>query len=169
MFRSYSHVTISCILTIVLLQSLRVVPEDNNRSTVSSAQLGTPAEHTPALHDVLKSGEGPVNVASMINNRHPLESRVQNWERNQQESRMEMYRRTFGAAEPIKRSMELAIVDATEFRPLVLGVGASDCIHREILLNRDASVDWEDIYTGGLESGVVPKDFHSEMEKRMEI
>lgn len=148
---------------------MRVVPEDTNRSVVNSAELGTPAEHTPALHDVLKSGNGPVNVASMINNRHPLESRIQNWDRNQQDFKMEMYRRTFGAGEPIKRSMELAIVDATEFRPLVLGNGTTNCIHKEILLNKDSTVDWEDVYTGGLESGFVPKDFHSEMEKRMGI
>lgn len=59
---------------------------------------------------------------------------------------MEQYRRVFGSAEPIKREMDLQIVQSTDFVPSVLG-GSSN-VHRDILLNKDASVDWEDVYTG---------------------
>lgn len=119
------------------------------------------------MQDILKTQEGPLNLASKLNNRHPLEQRIANWEETQYQTRLETYRRVFGAGEPIKRTMELEIVDATDFKPQLLG--GSDSMHRDILLNNDASVDWEDVYRGGLESGNHVQDFHSEMEKKMGI
>lgn len=89
-----------------------------------------------------------MSIASQVNGRHPLEQRVQNWEQQQQALKMEQYRRLFGQAEPIRREMDLQIVSSTDFVPQVLG-GSSN-VHRDILLNKDASVDWEDIYTGEL-------------------
>lgn len=73
----------------------------------------------------------------------------------------------FGAGEPIKRTMELNVIDATDFKPQILG--GSDSLHKDILLNRDATVDWEDVYKGGFEAGHNVKDFHSEMEKQLGI
>ena len=106
-------------------------------------------------------------MASKINNRHPLEARISGWEQTQHETKLETYRRVFGSGEPIKRTMELEIVDATDYKPSVLG--GSDSMHRDILMNKDTSVDWEDIYHGGFEGGNQVKDFHSEMEKRMNM
>lgn len=117
------------------------------------------------MQDTLRAQEGPLNIASKLNNRHPLESRIQNWEKTQQDTRMETYRRVFGAGEPIRRTMELNIVEATDFKPLVLG--GSDTLHRDILLNRETTVDWEDIYKGGFEAGANVPDFHTEMEKKL--
>ena len=106
-----------------------------------------------------------MNIASKLNDRHPLETRIQNWETTQNATRLEMYRRVFGAGEPIKRTMELSVVDATDYKPALLG--GSDGLHRDILLNREATVDWEDVYRGGFESGNHVPDFHSEMETRL--
>lgn len=80
---------------------------------------------------------------------------------------MESYRRIFGAGEPIKRTMELKIIDDLEFRPSIMG--ASSDLHKDILLNKDASVDWEDVYKHDINDGYNAKDFHSEMEKKMGI
>lgn len=77
-----------------------------------------------------------------------------------------MYRRVYGAGEPIKRTMELNIIEATDFKPQILG--GSDGMHKDILLNREATVDWEDVYKGGFEAGET-KDFHTEMETRLGI
>lgn len=63
--------------------------------------------------------------------------------------------------------MELKIIEETDFKPQVLG-GSSD-IHKDILLNKDTSIDWEDVYTGGLESGNNVKDFHTDLEHKMGI
>ncbi|CAK7895040.1 proteasome maturation factor Ump1p [[Candida] anglica] len=148
--------------------SLRLIPENKQASSIQSTQYGVAAQHAPGLPDVLRSGEGPSNLASKINNRHPLEARIQNWEETQLETKFESYRRIFGAGEPIKRTMELELVEATDFKPQVLG--GSDSLHRDILLNKDTSIEWEDVYKGGLEGGNSNvQDFHSDMERKMNI
>lgn len=136
-------------------------------SSVSSTSHADASHSVPALPDTLKRQQGPLSIASQVNGRHPLESRLSNWEAAEQATKLEMYRRVFGAAEPIRRQMELGIVDATEYRPQLLG--GPDSMHRDILLNKEATVDWEDIYKGGLESGHEVSDFHSEMEKQLGI
>jgi len=109
---------------------------------------------------------------------------------------MEMLRRQFGIAEPIRRGMEVKIAAAGEWRPAVLG-GASG-VHRDILQGRDTEIGWEDVFTGkfwillgegirlwmyfwldaaqrremltpaGNELREVP-DFHTEMETKMKM
>jgi hypothetical protein len=59
---------------------------------------------------------------------------------------MEMLRRQFGVAEPIRRGMEIKIAAAGEWRPAVLG-GASG-VHRDILQGRDCEIGWEDVFVG---------------------
>ncbi len=54
----------------------------------------------------------------------------------------------FGAAAPIKRELELDIVKKTDFRPEILGNGAIPSPGQDILLNRETTVEWEDIYGG---------------------
>ncbi|ODV78025.1 proteasome maturation factor UMP1 [Suhomyces tanzawaensis NRRL Y-17324] len=146
--------------------SLKIIPENSQKSSISSTSYGEAAAHAPGLQDILRNQEGPLNLASKLNNRHPLEARIGNWEETQYDTRMETYRRVFGAGEPIRRAMELEIV-SSDFRPSILG--GPDSMHRDILLNKDASVDWEDVYTGGLESGANVKDFHTDMEKSVGI
>lgn len=119
------------------------------------------------MPDTLRLQQGPLSIASEVNGRHPLEARLCNWDDTQRATRMEIYRCVFGAAEPIRRTMELAIVDATDFRPELLG--GPDPMHRDILLNREATIDWEDIYRGGSESGRGVMDFHTEMERKLGI
>lgn len=80
---------------------------------------------------------------------------------------METYRRVFGAGEPIRRTMELSIMDAAEFKPQILG--GADGMHRDILLNREDTVDWEDVYKGGYEAGANVPDIHTEMERRVGV
>lgn len=71
---------------------------------------------------------------------------------------MNLLRRNFGLAEPLRRGMELHMVRTSDsFRPSVLGVPAR--VHEDILAGRDTSLSWEDIYAGqdglnlGLNSG----------------
>ncbi len=59
---------------------------------------------------------------------------------------MEMLRRQFGIAEPVRRGMEIKIASAGEWRPAVLG--GSSGVHRDILEGRDCEVGWEDVFTG---------------------
>lgn len=59
---------------------------------------------------------------------------------------MEMLRRQFGIAEPIRRGMELKIAKEGEWKPAVLG-GTSG-VHKDILEGRDCEIGWEDVFTG---------------------
>ena len=61
---------------------------------------------------------------------------------------MEMLRRQFGIAEPIRRGMELKIAAAGEWRPAVLGPSSS--VHKDILEGRDCEIGWEDVFVGKL-------------------
>ena len=59
---------------------------------------------------------------------------------------MEMLRRQFGIAEPVRRGMELKIAGAGEWRPAALG--GSSGVHKDILQGRDCEIGWEDVFTG---------------------
>ncbi|KAG0681030.1 20S proteasome maturation factor [Pichia californica] len=116
--------------------SLSIAPEAVHPSGIRNTDYAPSAPSAPGLVDTLRAG-GPVSIASKINNRHPIESRILNWEENTTKSKMETHRRIFGMADPIKREMELSIVQQSEFRPQILG-GSSN-IHSDILKNKDTT------------------------------
>lgn len=66
---------------------------------------------------------------------------------------MEMLRRQFGMAEPIRRGMEIKITKEGEWRPAVLG--GPNGVHRDVLEGRDCEIDWEDVFTGKLLSVAI--------------
>ncbi|ODQ64794.1 UMP1-domain-containing protein [Nadsonia fulvescens var. elongata DSM 6958] len=152
---------------LIVQQSLRFIPTSSAPSTVDSTSYGQGAPSISTLRDTLREGNGPASISSQLNNRHPLEARVAQWEETQLNMRLENYRRLFGAAEPIRRTMELEIVKNTEFVPSVLERKAASSVHSDILRNKECDVDWEDIYSGA-ESFKV-NDFHSELERKMNI
>jgi len=108
----------------------------------------------------LSLSDVPLPFSQTINDAHPLESRVASWKANEEQFKLKLLQRTQGAAEPIRRSMETAIVANSSFVPAVVG-GPSN-IHLDILKNQDASVDWEDVHR---DEGTY--DFHQELQKQM--
>lgn len=80
---------------------------------------------------------------------------------------MESLRRTFGIAEPVRRGMELKITRDGEWRPMALGGSTSASVHEDILKGKDASVDWEDVFTGEDQRAVV--GVHEEMERKLKM
>ncbi|KAK9477712.1 proteasome maturation factor UMP1 [Lipomyces japonicus] len=130
------------------------------------------------------TGRPPVPLAGKLNpasssssSAHPLETRLKQWEKTQFDLKLENLRRVFGTHEPVKRVMELEAISASApYVPDVLkradwagangAPGARLDVHAEILLGRDATVDWEDIYGGTDE---VSLDFHTELERKMHI
>ncbi|RVX70808.1 hypothetical protein B0A52_05459 [Exophiala mesophila] len=123
-------------------------------STTTSINLSAPS--APGLHDTLRAAHShEPTTATTITSSHPLESRLQNWTRTQERTQMNLMRRNFGLAEPLRRGMELKMVrDADSFRPSVLG--APSRLHDDILTGRDTAMDWEDVYAGqdGLKMGL---------------
>lgn len=80
---------------------------------------------------------------------------------------MESLRRTFGVAEPVRRGMELKITRDGEWRPMALGGGARANVHEDILQGRDASIEWEDVFTGEEQRAAV--GVHEEMERKLKM
>lgn len=79
---------------------------------------------------------------------------------------MEMLRRTYGMAEPIRQGMELKIVRDGEWRPAALG-GGLPSVHDDILTGRDDMISWEDVYTGDETAPVA--GMHDEMERKLKM
>ncbi|KAK3073677.1 hypothetical protein LTR53_004541 [Teratosphaeriaceae sp. CCFEE 6253] len=152
--------------------SLRIVPSAPHPTSLPTTS-GAPS--APGVHDTLRSNlhlsapppktaaAGPTQDQSF----HPLASRLSNWRAQQQTLKHELLRRQFGIAEPVRRSMEMAIVSAGEWRPAELGLGMGAGVHGDILAGRDCEIDWEDVYPGGFEvGGEGVGGFHGEMERR---
>ncbi|KAH7414321.1 proteasome maturation factor UMP1-domain-containing protein [Phaeosphaeria sp. MPI-PUGE-AT-0046c] len=151
--------------------SLRIVPQ---KAHASQTQLETSAPSAPGVHDALRSRLGHTSVVSTgpssnkpvaLQSAHPLEARLVQWRETQDRVKMEMLRRQFGIAEPVRRGMELKITEAGEWRPAALG--RSSGVHKDILEGRDTEIGWEDVFTSN-ELREVP-DFHTEIEAKMRM
>ncbi|KAF2189815.1 UMP1-domain-containing protein [Zopfia rhizophila CBS 207.26] len=155
------------------ISSLRFVPPTANPTQIC---VENSAPSAPGVHDTLRSrlflASTPTTTSSssstakpQLQSSHPLEARLVQWRETQDNLKMEMLRRQFGIAEPVRRGMELKITGAGEWRPMVLG-GASG-VHCDILAGRDCEIGWEDVFKGE-ELREYP-DFHTEMEGRMKM
>ncbi|KAF2279627.1 UMP1-domain-containing protein [Westerdykella ornata] len=158
-----------------IMSSLRFIPPKPHPTYLTPE---TSAPSAPGVHDTLRSRLGlsttPIPTSSssstsktpapqlQLQSTHPLEARLAQWRTQQDALKMEMLRRQFGIAEPVRRGMELKIAREGEWRPQVLG-GPSN-VHSDILAGRDAEIGWEDVFVGN-ENREVP-DFHTEMEAR---
>lgn len=107
--------------------------------------------------------EIPQPAVQTFNDSHPLENRVANWKANEEAFKMKLLQRTQGSAEPIRRTMELKIIEDSTFVPSLVG-GPSN-VHLDILKNTDTSIDWDDVYT----ENDNRFDFHEELQRRMAI
>ncbi|KAF1982969.1 hypothetical protein K402DRAFT_397107 [Aulographum hederae CBS 113979] len=153
--------------------SLRFIPPSAHPSS-TTPHLSAPS--APGVHDTLRANlsltsPAPLKTPSTtvttttLQSAHPLEARLAGWRAAEDARRMEGLRRTYGAAEPIRRGLELATVRAGEWRPRALG--GSACVHSDILSGRDWEMDWEDVFVGE-EMRHVP-DFHTEMEHNLRM
>jgi proteasome maturation protein len=149
---------------------MRIAPAANystSHSHLAAQTLGAPS--APGVYDTLRAGVGPTQSStlnSLPDSAHPLEARLKKWEETQDALKMEGLRRTFGMAEPIRRGMELKITREGEWRPLVLGGGGRG-VHEDILMGRESSIEWEDVFTGG-EMRMIP-GFHEEVERKVRM
>ncbi|KGK39009.1 hypothetical protein JL09_g1807 [Pichia kudriavzevii] len=91
--------------------ALHIVPTNtpNTDDQVKNTDYAPAAPCASGVTDTLRSN-GPIQVATMINNRHPIESRILNWDKTQYAMQMETRRRVHGLADPIKREMDLHMV-----------------------------------------------------------
>lgn len=126
---------------------MNVAPPSSFKSQVNSVENSTYQSNSVAtLPDTLREQNGGcLPISTQLNHQHPLQHRLEHYESNERARTMEQYRQIFGIAEPMKRTMELSVVQGTDFNPL-----NTNHIHSDILKNKDTSVDWEDVYGGEL-------------------
>ncbi|KAI1074658.1 proteasome maturation factor UMP1 [Whalleya microplaca] len=162
--------------------SMRIVPATSHSNTFTHLPKSTSAPSAPGVYDTLREGLGPSPHHSSPQSttadstppvsRHPLEARLRAWEATQEGVRMASLRKTFGMAEPIRRGMELKIAREGEWRPLALGGGAARTsgVHVDVLRGKEASIEWEDVFTGEEQAGAgVVGGIHEEMERKLKI
>jgi len=162
-------------------QSLRIVPEITSVDSFSHVSQTTSAPSAPGLYDVLRNGIGPApvgstttttasginaNVPTPVDSTHPLEARLRDWERTQQALRQQMLRRNFGKAAALRRDLELRNVREGEWRPAAL-FGRDTSVHEDVLLGRDDTITWEDVFVGHETRPIL--GLHEEMERKLGI
>lgn len=150
-----------------IIITMNIVPDNTFKSSISTDKAGEHKSNAvQSLPDVFREQVGARPMNTQLNDRHPLESRISNWEETQHKRQLEQYRQIFGIAEPMKRVMELKLVENTDFNPL----NHSE-LHRDILMNKETSIDWEDVYPAAdFPSGMmVGDDLHTKIERKMGI
>lgn len=121
---------------------MNVVPPSNFSDTASPCLFSNDESNAvPGLPDTFRGQVAARPMNSQLNDRHPLQSRIQNWNSNQRNLQLQTYKQIFGLAEPVRLVMEEKILAQTHFNFLSQG-----SIHHDILMNRECSLDWEDIY-----------------------
>lgn len=134
---------------------MNVVPHSSQPSTVNSTMTGTDdsqqytEKNTAAqlfqLPDTLRLNQGgSIPLSHSLNDRHPLESHLKNFDIERRNLKLKQYNDIFGVAAPMKNIMDLNIINSTNFNPL--NNNTNNNLHSDILLNKDCSIDWEDIY-----------------------
>jgi proteasome maturation protein len=149
---------------------LRFVPPTSSVPTTLKPTQG--AASVSVVHDTLT--HGLPSTSSTINSRHPLESRIKNWDTQQDQLKLEMAKRLGGIGEVIRIATERKVV-GEDFRPVALG-GPSN-LHLDILTGRDTRIDIDDIYNGLamllcwliLDTETSNMPFHLEVEKRLRM
>lgn len=112
-------------------------------------------------------GPSPHESDKAATSAHPLEARLKAWEATQENLRMEMLRRTYGIAEPVRRGMELKIAREGVWRPMALGLAGVGKLHEDILTGRDEMITWEDVFKG--DEAKLAVSMHDEMERKLKI
>ena len=108
---------------------------------------------------------GPNHPISRVHS-HPLEARLRKWDDTQRVLRQQILRRNLGKAEPIRRDMELKSIRDSQWRPVSI-CGPQASIHEDILLGKDDTIDWGDVF-GGVDMR-LNVEIHVEMETRLNI
>ncbi|KAG5513859.1 hypothetical protein PMAC_000481 [Pneumocystis sp. 'macacae'] len=109
----------------------------------SSSIQSTTSYSVRTIHDAFRFGfkSLPLNMDSY----HPLEVALNSWEHKMYNLKMQSLDRIFGISEPIRRKMELKILDSG-FRSLIFGKPSN--IHHDILNGNDSDIDIDEIFFG---------------------
>jgi proteasome maturation protein len=102
-----------------MMQSNELKHIPSSSSVPATLTPSTGSTSVPVVHDFLAHGL-PTTV-SELNSRHPLESRLQNWNAQQDAMKLEMAKRLGGVGEVIRIATERMIVSEVSLLPTYCG------------------------------------------------
>ncbi|KAM0791004.1 hypothetical protein ACM66B_004304 [Microbotryomycetes sp. NB124-2] len=112
---------------------------------------------------------GPRSLAAELAPKHPLQSRLEQWDETQENLQMTMQRNMFGLHAPVRLMMERAIVKQTPSVGSFNGVLRPSNLHLDILTGKDESIDVSDVYIDRVQSAADTTDFHTAMETKFNM
>ncbi|GAA5880858.1 hypothetical protein JCM16303_005147 [Sporobolomyces ruberrimus] len=148
--------------------SLALVPGPNDASSSKNTISLSSTSNAHGLHDTLRHG-GPRSLASEISVKHPLQSRLGNWDQTRENLQMTLERNMFGLHAPVRLMMERQIVSSSKTPLNFGGMNKSrNNLGYEILLNRDEELTPQDVLVDRLETSQLG-DFHLAMEQKLRL
>ncbi|WVW84858.1 hypothetical protein I302_106893 [Kwoniella bestiolae CBS 10118] len=152
--------------------SLRLVPHTAQSApeahVVSIKSTSHPISGT---HDAFRHGLKSASQGVAAGNVHPLQTRLEKWQQNQNQLEQNMQKNTFGLAVPLRKAMEMKIVSENLHNPLiesstVIGVplGGSSNLAFEVLTGQDETLDAGD-FMGGSNSLNEVLDVNGALER----
>jgi proteasome maturation protein len=140
---------------------LRIVP---TTTTKPAPQAST--EHTQYhVHDGMRFGaRSMASEWSASTTSHPVAATVHNWDVTRDNLKLGMYRQIYGLSAPLLRLMERESIHKVGR----LGPLQSSNLGMDILLGRDETVDFEDVFAALDTPRTVELDVHRMMEVQMD-
>ncbi|GAA5942205.1 hypothetical protein JCM1841_006095 [Sporobolomyces salmonicolor] len=144
--------------------SLALVPGPSSYTT-SSISLST-SSNQHGLHDAMRYGLR--SLAAEVQVKHPLESRLGQWEETRENLHMTLERNMYGVHAPVRQMMERTLV-AQSPAPLSLGgFTKPGNLHLDILRGTDEEISVHDVLTDRVQTASL-NDFHLAMEKKLRL
>ncbi|KAG0740409.1 hypothetical protein G6F57_004555 [Rhizopus arrhizus] len=139
--------------------ALRIVP-DSYPETVKSTLNTTHSEY--GGHDTFRYGTR--SIKNEVLPKHPLESRLNQWEETQWELKLNLARQAYGMHAPVKLMMERSIVEKRQRTPIM----PTSNLHLDILMGRDETIDYED-FLNDPSLSTDSMDLHTSMEHKLKL
>ncbi|ORZ14111.1 proteasome maturation factor UMP1-domain-containing protein [Absidia repens] len=139
--------------------SFQLTPSTQSDKNVSTLDT----THTDfGSHDTLRYGTR--SHKSEVLPGHALEQRLDEWNDNQWELKLNMARQAYGIHAPIKMMMEHDIVSKRQRMPVL----PSSNLHLDILTGKDETIDFEDFLNDpALSTDML--DVHAAMEHKLKL
>ncbi|KAL1413167.1 hypothetical protein Q8F55_000916 [Vanrija albida] len=152
--------------------SHRIVPPTVNASNEQYAVSTKATNHSQTgTHDAFRFGPSSAAQTVAAGNASPLQARLEKWSETQQQLRSTVQRNTFGLSVPLRKAMEVKVVQEELHHPVLLSatpsgmpLGGSHNLHLEILQGNDETLDAPDFMSGGADLREV-LDMSAAMER----
>ncbi|GAA5840117.1 hypothetical protein JCM5353_008515 [Sporobolomyces roseus] len=146
--------------------SLSLVPGPSS-STHSSISLSS-TSNAHGLHDTLRHG-GVRSLAAEVSTKHPLQSRLNDWDQTRENLHMTLERNMFGLHAPVRQMMERQLVQQANGNNLDIG-GFRNCsnLGLDILRGVDEEIGPRDVLIDRVETSQLG-DFHLAMEHKLRL